>query len=320
VDEILPFPEFEARLRSLLGEKKHLEIINLIEDQGERYPGQRLYLKYWQLGMAARDGNESLAVHYLDTLVEEGLWISQYLLRNSPSLEPLQDSLAYERRVEEMAALQRAEQGQLLPLLTLRQDSDPAPNARSYPLFMGFHAGGGIALSSLKFWQPAARKGWLVAAPQSSQAQWSGSYVWEDRELAIREAQAHMADLQKTYSLDPERIIAAGHGSGGELAAWLAVNKKIPVNGFIAIAPEGPLMAEPDLWFQMVQSNGGRPLRGVILPGSDQQEMMPLFKQLADLLTALKLPTQLKTLPVPGGNYAPACDSSIETAIDFIMS
>ncbi len=304
----------------MLSERKHLEIINLIEDQGERFPDQRLYLKYWQVGMAARDGNVGLAVHYLDGLLEEGLWISQYLLRNSPSLEPLQDSLEFDRRVEDMAALQRAELSQLLPLLTLRQETESGVAGHNYPLFLGFHAGGGIALSSLKFWQPAARKGWLVAAPQSTQAQWSGSYVWEDQELALREAHGHIAGLAETYRLDRERTIAAGHGSGGELAIWMAVSGNLSASGFIAVAPEGRLIEDPDLWFRMVQTGSDRSLRGVILTGAEQGDLLPRVRQIADLLTALKIPTHLESLPVPGGSYEPSWDSAIETAIDFILS
>ena len=50
----------------MLEEKQYLRIINLIEDEGERYPDQRIYLAYWRIGMAARDRNPDLVIQFLD--------------------------------------------------------------------------------------------------------------------------------------------------------------------------------------------------------------------------------------------------------------
>jgi hypothetical protein len=310
---MLPFPQFEARLREMLAAGQTLEIINLIEDQGGYYPAEHLHLKYWQIGMAARERNTDLAIAYLDELLEEGLWISPYLLRTSPSFENLQDSPDFEARLEAMAALQRAEQAQLLPLLTLRAEGSAPP--AGYPVLIGLHAARATSLASLQFWQPAARAGWLVGAPQSSQALWSGAYVWEDADLAQRETADSLRLLARQYPLDTRRRAIAGHREGGELAAWLAISGGFDAAGFIAIAPAGPRTLRPDDWFRTAQARPPAPLRGVFLASQPSPEL----KRLASLLTALGIPARLQTLPSPGGAYTPACDAALLAALDFIF-
>ncbi|HUF38735.1 MAG TPA: hypothetical protein VMN57_09445 [Anaerolineales bacterium] len=314
------FFEFEAHLRELLEQKQYLRIINLIEDEGERYPDQHTYLAYWQIGMAARDQNPDLAIQYLDQLIEEGLWISQFLLRNSPSLENLQDSTEYEDRVQAMAALQRREAAQLLPLLTLRRDPVTGSVNDPYPLLLGLHQERDTALGSIKFWQPAAEAGWLVGVPQSTQAMWSGAYVWDDLAQARQEIADHTRDLDEKYTVDPNRIILAGHRQGGETAAWLPCSGGLKVRGFIAIAPSGSLVTNPDRWFRSLQATEPEGLRGTLIAGDRGMQHLPELKRLADVLNAFDVPTKLHILPGVGIGYEPAYHEAILQAIDFILS
>jgi predicted esterase len=314
------FHEFENRLRELLEEKQYLRIINLIDDEGERYPDQRTYLVYWQVGMAARDNNPDLAFQYLDELIEEGIWISQYLLRTSPSLETLQDFPEYEERILAMAALQRLEAVQLLPLLTLRQNDEIGPGKDPYPLLLGLHQDRDTALASIRFWQPAAEAGWLVGVPQSTQALWSGAYVWEDIAQAQREVADHTRDLIEKYTIDTSRIILAGHRQGGEVAAWLPCSGGLDVRGFIAIAPTGSLVATPDRWFHSLQASEPRGLRGAIISGDVGMPYLPELKRLVDILNAFEVPTKLDILEGVGTEYDPAYNEAIRQAIDFVLS
>ena len=320
MNDLPEFAEFENRLRELLAEEKHLQIINLIEDEIENYPDQRIYLIYWQLGMASRENNPDLAVGYLDDLIEEDIWISQYLLRTSPSLENLQDSLEYNERVEAMAELQRREAAQLLPLLTLRQDDQSLPEGEAYPLMLGLHRERSTALGSIKPWQPAAEVGWLVGVPQSTQALWSGAYVWDDFAQARVDLAEHVRDLASKYPVDAKRVILAGHQQGGELAAWLPCSGGMDVRGFIAVAPAGVNTANPDRWFHALQANRPVGLRGAIISGDIGTPYLPELKRLADILNAFDVPTHLEILPGVGPDDEPAFQEPIRQAIDFILS
>lgn len=314
------FSDFEERLRELLQEEKYLQIINMIEDQGGRFPEQYVYLAYWRVGMAARDGSTDLALQYLDELIEEGIWISRYLLRTSPSFENLQDLVEFDERVQAMGALQRREATQLLPLLTLRRDEEAGKTPTAYPVMLGLHEARGTALNSIKFWQPAAGEGWLVGVPQSTQAQWSGAYVWEDLSTAQKELSNHLRELGETYPLDLRRLILAGHREGGELAAWLPLSGGLQARGFIAVAPAGQQVANPDRWFHMLQASEPQGMRGVFLVGEMDERYQPELKRLVDILNAFDVPTMIEIVPGAGPGYDPAYHEPLLRAIDYILT
>ncbi len=319
MSDLYPFPQFEARIRKLFAESKYLEVINLIDDEGDYYPAEHVYLKYWQIGMAARDDNPDLALQYLDQLLEEGAWISQLLLRTSPSLEIMQDLVEFDERVKLMAQLQRAEQAKLLPLLTLRRENEADPPETGYPTLIGLHADRSIALTSIKFWHPVAQRGWLVGVPQSSQALWSGAYIWEDRTQAQLEISDSLGALQAKYPVNARRTIIAGHRGGGELAAWLPAAGGIDVVGFIAVAPSGTLLERPEEWLRTLHGRIAAPLRGVfIVPEGDAR--LPEIKRITDIFNAHSLPARLEVLPGVGADYQPEYDPAFLAALDFILT
>ena len=314
------FSEFENRIRDLLAENAFLQIINLIEDEGDLYPDQHVYLVYWQVGMAARENNTDLALEYLDQMIEEGLWISQYLLRTSPSFENLQGDPGFEERVDAMAVLQRREAAQLLPLLALRQENKPLAGGQAYPLLLGLHKNRGTQLDSIKYWQPAAEAGWLVGVPQSAQALWSGAYVWEDLGQTQQELSDHVRGLAQKYTIDPRRVIVAGHAEGGQMAAWLPLSGGMDVRGFIAVSPLGGYIANPDRWFHMLQASAPTGIRGVFIAGEDDSPFLPELKRLVDILNAFDVPSHLDVLPGVVSETHPAYHDALLRAIGYILT
>lgn len=318
----LSFPPFESHLRTLYAQGKLREIIAQIDEQRDDFPDERLFLAFWQLGMAARLDDPELAFQILDDLIDQGQWISQYLLQTSPSLENLQNNPEYEGRLQEMAILQQREISQLIPLLTLHQEGRCGTDITSAcPLLIGLHAGRSLSLKAIPFWQVAATNGWLVGVPQSSQALWSGGYVWDDVQIARDEIEHHIQRLQAKYAIHPRRIILAGRGSGGELAALLPISGGIEARGFIALGPTGLLMDDPDQWARILQGRPPRGLRGVILVG-EQDPYPPIaeIRRMVDLFNNNGLPTHLEILPNLGGDYTPDYDQAILKAIDFVLS
>ncbi len=354
------FPQFETHLRGLYAEGKLREIIAQIDERRDDFPDERLFLAYWQLGMAARLEDDDLAFQILDDLIYQGQWINQVLLKTSPSLETLQNNPQYEERLREMAVLQNREITQLIPLLTLHKegrclDANPSPyvgtgpspyvgtgpspyvgtgpspyvgtgpspyvGAGPCPLLIGLHAGRSLSLKSIPFWQVPATHGWLVGVPQSSQALWSGGYVWDDEQIARDEIEAHMHGLMEKYTVDRRRVILAGHRNGGELATFLPVSGGIDARGFIAIGPTGALMDDPDQWARILQGRPPRGLRGVVLLGEhDPAPRVAEIRRTVDIFNTLGLPCLLEIVPGVGSDYEPDYDQAILRAIDFVLS
>ena len=319
--DIKTFPQFEFHLRALYAEGKLREVIAQIDERSDDFPDERLFLAYWQIGMAARLDDAELAFLILDDLIDQGLWFNQVLLKNSPSFESLQENPEYEGRLREMAVLQDREITQLIPLLTLHQEGRCGSERNPCPLLIGLHAGRSLSLKSIPFWQVPATNGWLVGVPQSSQALWSGGYVWDDVQLARDEIDHHIRTLKEKYTVDPRRIILAGHRNGGELAALLPVSGGIDARGFIAIGPTGALMDAPDHWGRIIQGRPPQGLRGVILLGEqDPAPRVAELRRIVDLFNSNGLPCLLETIPGVGGDYIPDYDPAILRAIDFVLS
>lgn len=315
------FPQFETHLRALYAEGKLREIIAHIDERRDDFPDERLFLAFWQLGMAARLDDPELAFQIMDDLIDQGQWISQYLLQTSPSLENLQPNPEYEGRLREMSVLQEQEIRQLIPLLTLHQEGRCGTDANPCPLMIGLHAGRTNSLRAIPFWQVVATHGWLVGVPQSSQALWSGGYVWDDVQIARDEVEHHINTLKAKYTVNLRRIIIAGRGSGGELGMLLPVSGGIDARGFIALGPTGTVMDDPDQWARILQGRPPRGLRGVILVGErDPYPHLPEIRRAVDLFNHNGLPTLLEIIPGVGGDYTPEYDQAILRAIDFVLS
>ena len=263
----LTFRELESQIRRHYATDEYAQIIDLVDREGQHFPEQKLFLSYWQIGMAARLGKPTLAFHFMDELLGDGLWISEILLRQSPSLEDLQGLMDFEERVRKFGKLQTKEVAQLLPLFTLRSEGHCSSQDDPCPLLVGLHTGRGIALDSIRFWRPAATNDWFVGVPQSSQAIWSGAYVWEDREFAQDEIETQVGALKEKYFVDPRRILLAGHAQGGEMAIWLPLSGGLDACGFIAIGPRGSFMDDPNQWIKLLQARLSTGIRGAIIAG-----------------------------------------------------
>jgi len=81
---------------------------------------------------------------------------------------------------------------------------------------------------------------------------WPGTF--DDVEAGI----AHLTQLVEPYSLDPERVIVAGHSAGGHLALWIAQRFE-ELNPEGVVAPRGVLglAPAPDLEYLSEQGTCG---------------------------------------------------------------
>jgi len=261
-----------------------------------------------------------LAFYFMDSLIEDGLWISQTLLRLSPSLESLQGLADFEQRVEKFGNLQIKEQSQLLPLLTLRKEGLCENKNEPCPLLVGLHADREIALDSIKYWHPIAEIGWLVGIPQSSQALWSGAYVWEDRQISRQEIDHHIKELSKKYYIDSRRVILSGHGDGGTLAAWLPLSGGVDVRGFIALNPRGSYVRDPSQWIRLLQANQPK-TRGAVLAmeceiAGEEREI----ERFVEIFNTHHVPCKLLMIPGDGLEGNQAYEPALMQGIDFILS
>jgi pimeloyl-ACP methyl ester carboxylesterase len=279
--------------------------------------------------MAARTGNTAQTLQVLTAALEQGQWYSELLLRRSPSFQPLQGDPEFERLVSLNQQVAEYAHQHAFPIFTLRPENRCQRGGPACPLLVGLHTNAGTVNSSLGFWRTAATAGWLVAAPQSSQAIWKDAYVWDDRETAEAEIQKHFSTLNRNYAVDPAHIVLAGHSMGGEIAIWLALRGSLDVHGFLAIGPGGPYMDDLAEWEPLLRkyslretSQGERnpgDLRAYIITGEkDHSIPHDHIKKLVKQMNSAGIQCKLESLPEASHDYTPAYDAAILRALKFL--
>lgn len=318
--ELLTFEDLQAQIQDLYQNGEYAAALDLATRQFERFPEHQILLYYWRITMSARLGDKQEALSILQEVLEAGNWYGEVLLRKSPSLETLQGSPDFERLVELNQYLQESQVEQRFPMFTLRAEGRCQSGDKPCPLLLGLHANASNAQGSMGFWRPAATAGWLVGAPQSSQALWNGTYVWEDRQTSEREIKRHYKNLTEQYAVDLDRTILAGHSLGGEIATWLALKGAIPTCGFIAIGPGGPFMEDLEKWKPAIQESLSRDLRGYfIMGGRDKTIPQETVRALVETLVNSGLPCELHEIPHAGHDFIPEYEAAILNALEFIV-
>jgi predicted esterase len=276
-------------------------------------------LDYWRITLSARTGNPAQALSLLQAALDSGSWYSELLLRRSPSLKALQGSPEFEGLIARNQEAAEQDQQSHFPLFTLRPQGKCQCGDPPCPLLVGLHTNGGDVQSSLDFWKPAALNGWLVAAPQSSQAIWKGAYVWDDRDIAEAEVKKHFMMLGERYAVDAKHSILAGHSLGGQLAIFLTLNGSVAARRFLAIGPAGPFLDDLNEWEPLLHENPLQGLRGYIITGElDSTISHTNINNLVAIFNQVGIPTRLETIPGAAYGYTPAFDAAILRALNFL--
>jgi hypothetical protein len=92
-------------------------------------------------------------------------------------------------------------------------------------------------------------------------------------------------------------IVTAGISKGGEVAVWLALSGTIPACGFIAIAPGGQRIDEPDRLVPSVEASRERGLRGCPIVGDRDTSCYEPTLRLAAFLEEQNIPYELEIHP-----------------------
>jgi dienelactone hydrolase len=310
------FQVLDARVMGLFREQRYAEALDLLTAEGPRHPGNEPDVVYMRSCLAARKGDEGLAVAVLAQALEKGLWFGETLLRRSPSWQPLQGRPDFEKVVAACLQRQHAEQEGRPPVhyTALLPDGGEAGGgvggggAGPYRGFVALHGNGENVRKALDGWRPVTGEGWLLAAIESSQIIQSDGYVWDDTEVALREIREQYAALAADHELSADHLVIAGFSMGGYTALRVALSGTIPARAFVLLGPGGPDPAADDLasWLPLIreQQERGVPLRGYLIAGQDDGETpVEAQRALAGLLTENGIPCGFEVVPGVGHAY-----------------
>ncbi len=281
----------------------------------QRFPAVADGFTYFRMCAAARLNEHALLKQMVADSLEQGVWYSEFLWRESPSFIPLQGMSEFELLVQANLKL-RAEQaaaGKAPAALTLAPEQAAPP----YPALIVLHGNASTAQAEVDAWRPAAAQGWLLAMPESSQMHWPGHCIWNDYETAKRDVLDYYEALCANYPLDRERLVLAGFSLGGQVALRLALEGAIPARGFILHEPYTPAQ---DPWVERIVSAPARGMRGYFVASeNDQGCTLESIQAVANSCTNHGIPCHLKTITDQGHAYPPDFELHLAEGLDFVM-
>jgi predicted esterase len=315
------FNHLYQHLQELYQKQEYAKALELVTEQFECFPEDKTLMYYMRTVLTARIGNADQSLSLIEEALQAGCWYSEFLLRKNPALITLQGMDKFERLVLQNRQLRDHDKGIIFPLLILRSQQACETRKAPCPLLLALHGNTSSAQKSINLWQSAAASGWLVAAPQSSQAVWKGAYVWDDYQIAEAEITKHYFSLKERYAIDLEKIALAGLSMGGETAIRLVLTGAIKARGFIAIGPGGPYMDDPKEWMPLIQANSNHDLRGYMILGEgDHSTPQENVHVLMDMLIQGGIPCKVETIPDVGHDFSPEYASSLLRGLDFVIT
>lgn len=313
------FQELAEKIYQHFTEQTYAEGLSLVTEKLPEYPEEFAHLNYLRICLAARLDNTAVANKILESTLASGIWYSDVLLRQSPSLAGLQGQEEFERLAEISTKLRQAD-GADLPLLVARPEDACKPGDAGCPALFFLHSNLDTAQNNFRQWAYLSATGWLVITPQSSQGMWTGAYMWADYPTTWKEVEHHYTNVSNQYSLDTSKLVIGGFSMGAEMALMMALKGDFPAKGFILLGPGGPLMNEIDAWRPLIDRNRAKGLRGVIWMG-EADETIPRenVRKLAEILNTAGIPTQLETFPHLAHAYPPEFEQVADRAMQFIF-
>lgn len=304
----------------LINEKRYEQALEIIKNESGQFPEVARTINYHRVCLAATLGDTSQALEVLKEMLDTGIYYPPVLLgpeADPPGLEPLLElpeflQLKEAHRQRYQDAMKNA------PPVLVTTEPEPQPMNKP-PLLLAFHGNVSRVDNEIDYYRKVAEWGWLLAMPQSSQP-WGmeGRYIWGDLDVTEYQLKIYWEILSGQAEFDQEHIVTSGISKGGEVAAWLAMSGKIPACGFIAIAPGGPFINEPQKLVPLLEKHGEKKIRGYLIVGDQDTNSFEPTKRFAHFLKDQGIAHELEIHPGVGHWFPPGFEQSLHRALEFL--
>lgn len=271
------------------------------------FPEQRAELDYMRMCIAVRIEAIEQAYEIFEMALNDGLWWSEELLLNSPSLLPLVGQQRFEDMVARADQTGRVELALLDPLIVASPEDTPEP----WPLLVGLHDNSSRAEAARADWEPLRSAGVALALPQAREALLSGAYAWDNFDRTAPYVEGLIDDLIASQPVDAGQIVLGGHGMGAQLAIWLAISSRRAYRAFVAVAPFLSWL-ELDWWAEQIAGLQRPDLRGLILYGEADESLAPeALQMLSERLASAGSLCRVQAVAGQGHGFNPAFQQRI---------
>ncbi len=298
--DIEKYRALQREANSLYQEEKYQEVIDFLEKVANQFPDLKAAIYYSRLCAAVKLEKYELFFKFFSEILNEGGWYSETVLRQSPSLKPLQDMPEFKKLLK-ISKERSMEASKNSNDLTVFPENINAP----YPLMLALHSDGPIN-DEYEAWKTVVDRGYVLGMPYSRTVYWSGkdSAYWHAAEPATNQIKAYLNELNQNKLLDLERSLIGGLSMGGGVALRLALTGIVTVHGFVVAAPGGLGLDEPETWQPLIDEAKGRDLRGIITWGEEDKAITrESLQKLTKMLNDGGIPTKFIEYPGLGHWY-----------------
>lgn len=307
------FEELRGRMFRLYREGRYKEALEVVEEVARVAPEREGLTAFWTACLLCRLGDLERALHTLEEAHAHGRWWGKEILMGDPDLEPLRDLPAFQNLVAQCERQKRMVREQAKPELLSFVPPGFQPG-EPHPLSLAFHGRFGSAEKCLESLSSVVDAGFVLCALQGTQAVGENMYVWDDIELAKREARWAYDRMEQDFELDRKRLFLGGFSQGASLAMELAVTGVLPVGGFAAVFPA---TWRTETWASQIVQAAQRGLRGWILIGQED----PRFGAIQGLHQGLRkagLNCLFEAVPQLGHELPPDFPERLRRALAFL--
>lgn len=314
------FRQLRRHVFELYRSGRYSEALKAAEEAYRRFPTKLGETAYWLACLRCLLDRPEEALQILQEALEAGHWWGERPLLQDPDLKALQDRQEFQAIVAESKRRWEAAQAQAKPeLLVLTPKSFKQTQKEALPLLFALHGYGGNAEEFAPFWEEALQEGFVAALPQSSQVCKEDGFCWDDAVKAEKELAAHWETLNRSYTIDHERVILAGASQGGTLAIKLSLRgKPFSSRGFIAVIPAirdaKALASVADL--NLATERG---VRGWLFIGELDQGFRGETERFHALAKERSFPCELVIEPRLGHDFPEEFGSKLARALNFIL-
>ena len=137
--------------------------------------------------------------------------------------------------------------------------------------------------------------------------------------MGASEIKAHYQQLCEEHQVDPDQVVISGFSKGGEMAIWLAFKEIIPLAGFVAVNPGGPLITDITQWLPILESSKKlTDMRGFFVVGENDPSVENI-KALHEMLVSHGLACELVIMPDIAHDFPEDFNQILAQALEYVQ-
>jgi hypothetical protein len=312
------FMSGEGGVMQLIAEEQYTVALEAIRSQRHLYPEISKVLSALHISLAAHLGDIPKALHVMEEAFAVGIYFPAAVFNEEsgpPGYRTLFGNPTFERLKLLHEEHYREEIDKAAPVLNYIQ---PVSRSNNPPLLIAFHGNASNIATEVDRYRDPSRFGWLVVQPQSTQSWTAWGYVWGDMDVTERQVRSYWDIIQGQNAFDHTRVVMAGISKGGEVAIWSAMTGTIPACGFVAVAPGGPFINNPDSLRALIAPRKGSGLRGYLIVGDQDRWGYEGTKLLNSILRAEGFECELEICPGVDHRFPDDFEERLARALKFV--